>query len=219
MSKTDLQLSKLTSAENLPTLKSKGELVEFLNRVPAAEWLEASPGGKSKTMPIGRVEWLLTNLFQEWYVEILKTETMFNSMVCTVRVFYKDPVDGTMHHQDGVGASPAKTAKGASAADMSAILNDSVQTGLPAAKSYAIKDACDHIGRIFGRDINRKGVFAYTNPYEQEQSDSMLDKFKSAETTDEINALLSSLSAEDQRAFTAVASNRTKELRNAAVRG
>jgi hypothetical protein len=27
---------------------------------------------------------------------------------------------------------------------------------LPMAKSYAIKDACDHFGKLFGRDLNRK---------------------------------------------------------------
>lgn len=164
-------LAKLTTEERLPELAKKDQLVSFLNTNPPDAWLENSPNGKAKTMPIGRIEWLLTNTFQEWYVEVLKTETMFNSLVVTVRVYYKNPVDGEWFHQDGVGASPAKTAKGASPADMNQILNDSVQTGLPAAKSFAIKDACDHIGRIFGRDINRKGTYGFTAAYQNDSED------------------------------------------------
>lgn len=215
MSKTGLELATLTTEDNLPSLQKRGELAEFLNRMPADEWLENAPGSTTvKTMPIGRVEWLLTNLFQEWYVEVLKTETMFNSLVCTVRVFYKDPVDQTFKHQDGVGAAPAKTKSGAAPADMSQILNDSVQTGLPAAKSFAIKDACDHIGRIFGRDINRKGVYGYTNPYTEDESATTLEAFKNAETPEEIDQILSNLPADQQKAFVQVAKNRKKELDN-----
>lgn len=168
-------LAKLTTDEKLPELAKKDSLVEFLNSTPPTTWLEdvVDMNGrvKAKTMPIGRIEWLLTNTFQEWYVEVLKTETMFNSLVVTVRVFYKDPVDQEWHHQDGVGAAPARTKKGASAADMSQIQSDAVQTGLPAAKSFAIKDACDHIGRIFGRDVNRKGSYGYTPKYANAEDD------------------------------------------------
>lgn len=162
-------LAKLTTEEKLPILAKKDELIKFLNSNPPEAWLEnvtdMNGSVKARTMPIGRIEWLLTNTFQEWYVEVVKTETMFNSLVVTVRVFYKDPVDQEWHHQDGVGAAPARTKKGAGAADMNQIQSDAVQTGLPAAKSFAIKDACDHIGRIFGRDVNRKGSYGYTGKY------------------------------------------------------
>jgi hypothetical protein len=29
------------------------------------------------------------------------------------------------------------------------------------AKSYAIKDACDHFGKLFGRDLNRKETMGF----------------------------------------------------------
>jgi hypothetical protein len=32
---------------------------------------------------------------------------------------------------------------------------------LPMAKSYAIKDACDHFGKLFGRDLNRKETMGF----------------------------------------------------------
>jgi len=33
---------------------------------------------------------------------------------------------------------------------------------LPIAKSKAIKDACDHFGRLFGSDLNHKEQFDFT---------------------------------------------------------
>ena len=209
-----LELAKLTTEDNLPTLAKKDELVKFLNQSPPEQWLEKTPDGKAKTMPIGRAQWLLTNIFQEWYVEVLKADTMFNSLVCTVRVYYKDPVDGTYHHQDGVGAAPAKTAKGAKASDMTEILNDAVQTGLPAAKSFAIKDACDHIGPMFGRDINRKANYGYQGQYEEAKAESVLEKFAQAETPEDLDNILNSIPLEEQQAYAQVAKNRLEEIRN-----
>lgn len=209
-----LDIATLTTEDRLPELQKKDALVKFLNRIPPDEWLEDAPNGKAKTMPIGRVEWLLTNLFQEWYVEILKTETMFNSLVCTVRVYYKDPVDGTYRHQDGVGAAPAKTSKDAKASDMSAILNDAVQTGLPAAKSYAIKDACDHIGRIFGRDINRKGSYGYKGQYDEARTQGVLEQLRNADTIEQLENIFSTIPADKQPAYQQVVENRFRELQN-----
>ncbi len=36
---------------------------------------------------------------------------------------------------------------------------------LPSAKSYAIKDAADHLGSLFGRDLNRKDAPAFSPTY------------------------------------------------------
>jgi hypothetical protein len=37
----------------------------------------------------------------------------------------------------------------------------------PSAKSFAIKDAADHFGNIFGRDVGRKGRMNYKAPDDQ----------------------------------------------------
>ena len=38
-----------------------------------------------------------------------------------------------------------------------------VKMALPGAESYAIKDAAEKIGRVFGKDLNRKELMAYEN--------------------------------------------------------
>ena len=69
-----------------------------------------------------------------------------------------------------------QTDAGFSPADLAHIKDAAVQMALPSAKSYAIKDAADHIGKLFGRDLNRTqtmnfaGAYAeYTGAAEQEQ--------------------------------------------------
>ena len=45
---------------------------------------------------------------------------------------------------------------------------NAIQLALPSAKSYAIKDAAEHIGALFGRDIMRKETLSYTALYPEE---------------------------------------------------
>jgi hypothetical protein len=67
-----------------------------------------------------------------------------------------------MFFMDGVGAAELQTKTGASASDLAAINTGAVMMALPMAKSYAIKDAAENLGKLFGRDLNRKDVLAYT---------------------------------------------------------
>jgi len=83
-------------------------------------------------------------------------------VVVTVRLHYQNPVDGEMRYQDGIGACPMQTAKDAGATDFSQIKSDAVMKAAPAAESYAIKDAAEKLGKLFGKDLNRKDAFGYS---------------------------------------------------------
>ena len=54
-----------------------------------------------------------------------------------------------------------QTAKGTSPADLNNINNGALSMAFPVAKTIAIKDACDHFGKLFGADLNRKDVINY----------------------------------------------------------
>lgn len=158
--------------KNLPTLAELRDneqiaykndaLNAILNVETPDKWVKQHPFAKNvKYVPIDKVEYLMTKIFQVWNVEVIDFKQIFNSVSCHVRVHYKDPVSEVMRFQDGVGAVGIQTDKGASASDMGAIKSDAVMKALPAAKSYAIKDACEHIGKIFGRDLNRPDALGY----------------------------------------------------------
>lgn len=167
-----------------------GELKELLNKQPSKEWVKNHPFVNGiKYLPIDKVETMLDMIFQEWKVEILSMGQLAQSICCTVRLHYLNPVTGQWSFHDGVGAVPLKTDKGASAADLSKIKSDAVQTGAPAAKSFAIKDAAEHLGKLFGRDLNRKDEVAYVNLYAADKEDDWEEQLLNANTMDELRKI------------------------------
>lgn len=50
---------------------------------------------------------------------------------------------------------------GSSAADLANINRNAISMAFPIAKSYAVKDACDHFGSAFGANLNRQEVMPY----------------------------------------------------------
>ena len=135
----------------------------LMNAEPRKEWVKQNKyAGNSNYIPVGIVETLLQKVFKTFTVEVIREGVMFNAVYVTVRIHLKHPVTSEMFFVDGVGAAELQTKSGASAADLSAINKGAVMMALPMAKSYAIKDAAEHLGKLFGRDLNRKETMAYT---------------------------------------------------------
>jgi hypothetical protein len=153
----------LSEIEQNPELRKNQENLKLiLNTNPSDKWVKKHPFAKNVNyIPIERIEWLLDTLFIQWRVEVINYSQLFNSVSCHVRLHYLNPISGSWEFHDGLGAVGIQTDKGASAADLGAIKQDSVMKALPAAKSYAIKDATEHLGKIFGRDINRADQVVY----------------------------------------------------------
>ena len=172
----------------LEKLVKRDQFLQVVNTPPPNAWIKEHPFAKGvKYMPIERIELLLTRIFQEWRVEIKREGQLAQSLFVTVRLHYLDPKDGECRWQDGTGAAPLKTDKGASAADLASIKNDAVMTGLPAAESFAVKDAAEKIGRLFGKDLNRKDVAGFTPSYDTQSAKIKITKAKNA-IKDKLNA-------------------------------
>ena len=134
------------------------------NNEPKAEWVKTHPFIKNwKYLPIDKIEFLLQKIFKVYSIEVIKTGMLLNAVEVSVRVHYLNPSDGQMHFHDGVGACEVQTQKdtGSLKLDMSNINRGAISMALPIAKAYAIKDACDHFGKLFGRDLNRKDTIAF----------------------------------------------------------
>lgn len=150
-------------------------LNQLVNNPPNPKWVKRHPFVKVQNeqgqmeqmpyLPIDKVEYMLTRIFQQWKVEVLDVKQLFNSVATTVRLHYKSPITGEWMFHDGVGACGIQTDKGASASDLTAIKQSAVAMALPASKSYAIKDAAENIGKIFGRDLSRKDTVGFTASY------------------------------------------------------
>lgn len=159
------QIPKYDELVSMDESKSKqNDFQVLLNREPPAKWIKTNDlANGSRYLPIDKVEYLLTSLFIKWWVQVMDFKVIANSAAVHIRLFYIDPMTGETLFQDGVGAAPMQTNKGAGATDFNEIKNAAVQMALPAAETYAIKDAAEKIGRIFGKDLNRKDLIAYEN--------------------------------------------------------
>lgn len=140
----------------------QNELNIILNTDPKQGWIKEHPFVKGlKYIPIERIEWLLTAIFQKWRVEVKDVKQVANSVVVTVRLHVYNPITDQWDYNDGIGASPLQVDKGAGAIDWNAIKSGSVQMSAPSAETYAVKDAAEKFGKIFGKDLNRKDVVSY----------------------------------------------------------
>lgn len=179
-----LALRKLPSISELYTtdlelLDKQNDLNLLLNQEPKKEWMKDHPiakvefkdasGNKVKVpvkyLPIERIEWLLTNIFISWKFEILREGLIANSAYVTGRLHYRNPITGEWDWMDGTGAQPLQTESGAGATEFDKIKSSAVQISLPAAESYAVKDAAEKLGKLFGKDMNRADKIAYDTLY------------------------------------------------------
>lgn len=175
------QLTKLPTLqelliENEDSLKQNA-LTVLLNQDPPAKWLVTHPMIRDyRYIPIEKIEYLLTRIFGNWTVEIRATQIVANSVVVTVRLHVINPISGQPMWQDGIGAAPIQTDKGAGATDWNAVKTDGVQKAAPAAETYAVKDAAEKFGKIFGRDVSRKGSMNYTDLLKKSAFNDELEK-------------------------------------------
>lgn len=212
--------TELTKQENakLPTLSElhhapdvafkNDQLNLLLNQEVPAKWIKFHPTAKVKNdkgetvplpyIPIDKVEFLLTKIFQDWEVEIIREGVMFQSIYVTIKLTVTNPLTGKKKSQYGVGACPVQTDSGKSAADLAAIKSNAVQLALPAAESYAIKDAAEKFGKIFGKDLSRRDTLPFSASYmenkkqsaEQQEIERLSLMIKHASCIDDLHKLL-----------------------------
>lgn len=181
------QLPKLEDLYGDVELAGKfNDLNKLLNCQPKQEWVKQNKfANNSNYIPVGIIEYLLTSIFIKWRVEVKEVSVIANSVVVCVRLHVLDPVTGEWDWQDGLGASPIQTAKGAAATDFSQVNTSAVQMAAPAAETYAFKDAAEKLGRLFGKDLNRNDGISYDS-----MLNSKLVKIDKVEIPEELKAVI-----------------------------
>jgi hypothetical protein len=184
--------------------KQKG-LNVLLNQQPPAAWIKVNTfAGNSEYLPIDKIEYLLTSIYGDWFVRIKHVQLIGNSVEVTLTLFVKpildelqadiDKADGALKiellkikhtrrkedwysQQDGTGAAAIQVDAGEKASAFDKIKTYGVAIAAPKAESIAISDAADKLGRIFGKDLNRKDQISYDKLIDT-------DKFKDAKLTE-----------------------------------
>ena len=179
--------------DNLELAYQNEQLNLLLNQNPNEKWVKTHPFIKNyKYLPIDKVEFLLKKIFKQYKIEILREGTAFNGVYVVTRVHYLNPVTGLFDFHDGIGACQLQTAKGTSASDLININNGAISMAFPIAKTIAVKDACDHFGRLFGADLNRNDLipFQIDNNIVDRVSNRVVKLIESKKTIDDLEQLL-----------------------------
>ena len=138
------------------------QLNYLLNQEPNPKWISVHPFIKNhKYIPIDKVEFMLRKIFKRYRIEITGQGSAFNGVWVTVRVHYLHPETKTLEWHDGIGAIQLQVKKDTSPSDLSNINNGALSMAFPIAKTLAIKDACDHFGKLFGCDLNRRDTIPF----------------------------------------------------------
>ncbi len=129
-----------------------------LNTEPNPQEFENTPDGKAKTLPISFVEMTLDELFLgQWEVHDVHTQQIFNEVVGTGILTVWHPITNRPLKRAGFGAVVITQDKDATIADFNMTKKkNALDLSFPKLKAEITKNAAQTLGKILGRDINRK---------------------------------------------------------------
>ena len=152
--------------------------IQLLNKAPDKIMTDQ----KSKYIPISFIENGLDEIFfGQWDLKVNNYQVVANSIAVHVTLKVINPVTLKIQRRDGLGAVPIRLKAGSKPTDFDQIQHDSIQTGLPAAKAYAFKNAVQTLGKQFGRDVARKEdrIDTYSPIINNDENPEVLEELKS----------------------------------------
>ena len=152
--KTKQPLSELVFDKE--RFRDVGYFQETINCEPPQSWVKSHPAIKNyRYIPIDIVEYLLRSIFQSWEWSVVDYKVIANAITVHGRLRVQHPVTGEWLSYDGLGAVDVQLKSGSNPTDFTSIVHGAIQKNLPAAESYALKDAAEKLGKLFGGSLNR----------------------------------------------------------------
>lgn len=151
-----------------PDAFANDQIKTLLNTEPPKAWIKKHPMTNGPYMPVDKVDYLLDYIFSRWEVVVKSIFQIENSVCAIITLKVWNPHRNDWDYQDGGGAMPLQVDKDFKPSDMKSIKSNAVQLAVPAAISYAKKDAADNFGKIFGRDLTRKDTVAWDPSFKED---------------------------------------------------
>ena len=128
----------------------------MLNKQPSKKHIKQNAmADNTQYIPISIIEKTLDESFAGlWSTRNCKIYQMLNSVVCELEL--EVVMNGVKITRIGVGAVPIQLKKGEVEIAPHTINIMGLQKNVPAAKSFALSNAAQSLGEIFGRNLNRK---------------------------------------------------------------
>lgn len=131
-----------------------------LNTEPDPREFEKTPDGKARTLPISFVQMTLDELFLgQWEVSEPHYTQIFNEVVGTAVLTVWHPITGRAIKRTGWASVVITQDKDAQIADFNMTKKkNALDLTFPKLGAEVLKSAAQTLGKVFGRDINRKAV-------------------------------------------------------------
>lgn len=190
-----------------------------LNREPNPNEFDKTPDGKAQTLPISFVEMTLDELFLgQWEISDVQTQQIFNEVVGTGILTVWHPITGRPLKRAGFAAVVITQDKDATIADFNMTKKkNALDLSFPKLKAEITKNAAQTLGKIFGRDINRKLKDTFRPALVQLGSNGFADlvkRIEGGEHTLSIIAESNFLLSDDQKMILDGLKNNQKQLSN-----
>ena len=142
-----------------------------LNAEPDPREFDATPDGQARYLPISFIEMTLDELFLgQWSTENFKWSAITNEVQASLELVLTHPVTGKEIRRTGAGSivitvdslskdqkdKMSKQDRNLWALNPENKKPNALDLGFPKLKQECIKNAAQSLGKIFGRDINRK---------------------------------------------------------------
>lgn len=168
---------------------SKSQLQDFMNRLnrePEVSELDKTPDGKARTLPISFVEMTLDEIFMgQWETSEPVYQQVFNEVIGSLILTVWHPVTNRPIRRTGFASVVITQDKDAAIADFNNTKKkNALDLSFPKLKSECVKNAAQSLGKVFGRDLNRKKTDNY-NPVYKKLSDvgfkALLDRVETGD--------------------------------------
>lgn len=172
------------------------KLLEVLNTEPPKKFIEELEVGRGRTIkfiPIDKIRFLLTRTFWiYWKKEVRSGVQLLNASATIIRLHYKVPNTNIWLYHDGQGGKQFNLNSGSAASDLSQIQANAVMLAFPGSGSYALSNAAENLGILFGSNLNRKNPIDYMGIWNPDEDDDEVDnreqpKLKSNDTSNNQN--------------------------------
>lgn len=138
-----------------------------LDQNPPEEEIEIrklADGRTAKYLPIAYVEARLYEIFGSFQTRNFKTKIVANEVVGSIELIIWHPVLNQWITQTGSAAVMILQKSGAKPSDLDAKYPNAMEAGAPHLLSDCLVNAAKRLGKIFGRDLNRKHKRDFQDP-------------------------------------------------------
>lgn len=168
-----------------------------LNREPDPREFENTPDGQARYLPISFIEMTLDELFLgQWGTENFKWSAITNEVQASLELVLTHPVTGKEIRRTGAGSvvitvdalsKEEKNIMSKQERNLYALNSENkkpnaLDLGFPKLKQECIKNAAQSLGKVFGRDINRKNKDVFKPALKTISDEALLAAVKRVES-------------------------------------